>query len=73
MKSYYVIVVGRTRKVVSNITAGKAKSIMRMHGVHAYSIIKEPGLYPEITFSKQGMYMGTYFTKSHRLTYWGAK
>ena len=67
MKSYYAIVVRRTRKVVSNITAGKAKSIMRMYGVHTYRIIKEPGLYPEITFSKQGMYMGTYFTKSHRL------
>ena len=73
MKSYYVSVVGRTRKVVSNITAGKAKSIMRMYGVHTYRIIKEPGLYPEITFSKQGMYMGTYFTKSHRLIHWGAK
>ena len=67
MKSYYAIVVRRTRKVVSNITAGKAKSIMRMYGVHTYRTIKEPGLYPEITFSKQGMYMGTYFTKSHRL------
>ena len=73
MKSYYVSVVGRTRKVVSNITAGKAKSIMRMYGIHTYRIIKEPGLYPEITFSKQGMYMGTYFTKSHRLIHWGAK
>ena len=73
MKSCYVSVVGRTKKVVSNITAGKAKSIMRMHGVHTYRIIKEPGLYPEITFSKQGMYMGTYFTKSHRLIHWGAK
>ena len=67
MKSCYVIVVGRTRTTVSNITAGKAKSIMRMYGVHTYRIIKEPGLYPEITFSKNGMYMGTYFTKSHRL------
>ena len=73
MKSYYVTVVGRTRKVVSNITAGKAKSIMRMYGVHTYRIIKEPGLYPEITFSKQGMYMGTYCTKSHRLIHWSAK
>ena len=73
MKSCYVSVVGRTRKVISNITAGKAKSIMRMYGVHTYRIIKEPGLYPEITFSKQGMYMGTYFTKSHRLIHWGAK
>ena len=73
MKSCYVSVVGRTRKVVNNITAGKAKSIMRMYGVHTYRIIKEPGLYPEITFSKQGMYMGTYFTKSHRLIHWGAK
>ena len=73
MKSCYVSVVGRTRKVVSNITASKAKSIMRMHGVHTYRIIKEPGLYPEITFSKNGMYMGTYFTKSHRLIHWGAK
>ena len=67
MKSCYVSVIGRTRKVVSNIAAAKAKSIMRMYGVHTYRIIKEPGLYPEITFSKQGMYMGTYFTKSHRL------
>ena len=73
MKSCYVIVVGRTKTAVSNITAGKAKSIMRMYGVHTYRIIKEPGLYPEITFSKQGMYMGTYFTKSHRLIHWGAK
>ena len=73
MKSCYVIVVGRTKKVVSNITAGKAKSIMRMHGVYTYRIIKEPGLYTEITFTKNGMYMGTYFTKSHRLIHWGAK
>ena len=73
MKSCYVSVVGRTRKVVSNITAGKAKSIMRMSGVHIYRIIKEPGLYTEITFTKNGMYMGTYFTKSHRLTHWSAQ
>ena len=73
MKSCYVSIIRRTRKVVSNITAGKAKSIMRMHGAHTYRIIKEPGLYPEITFSNQGMYMGTYFTKSHRLIHWGAK
>ena len=73
MKSYYVLAMGCTKTVVSKITAGKAKSIMRMYGVHTYRIIKEPGLYPEITFSKQGMYMGKYFTKSHRLTYWGAK
>ena len=73
MKSYYVSVIGRTRKVVSNITAGKAKSIMRMYGVHTYRIIKEPGLYTEIAFKKDGMYMGTYFTKSHRLIHWGAK
>ena len=72
MKSYYVSVVGRTRKVVSNITAGKAKSIMRMYGVHTYCIIKEPGMYTEITFTKNGMYMGTYFTKSHRLIHWSA-
>ena len=73
MKSYYVSVVGRTRKVVSNITAGKAKSIMRMHGVHTYRITNEPGLYTEITFTKNGMYMGTYFTKSHKLIHWSAK
>ena len=72
MKSHYVSVVGRTRKVVINITTGKAKSIMRMHGVHTYRIIPEPGLYTEITFSKDGMYMGTYFTKSHRLIHWSA-
>ena len=73
MKSYYALTMGYTNTVVSKITAGKAKSIMRMHGVHTYRIIKEPGLYPEITFSKQGMYMGTYFTKSHRLIHWGGK
>ena len=73
MKSYYVKHMGYTNTVVNNITAAKAKSIMRMYGVHTYRIIKEPGLYPEITFSKQGMYMGTYFTKSHRLIHWGAK
>ena len=67
MKSYYVKYKGCTQTVVSKITAAKAKSIMRMYGVHTYRTIKEPGLYPEITFSKQGMYMGTYFTKSHRL------
>ena len=72
MKSYYVLAMGCTQTVVSNITAGKAKSIMRMHGVHTYSIISEPGLYTEITFSKDGMYMGTYFTKSHRLIHWSA-
>ena len=73
MKSHYVLAMGCTQTVVSKITAGKAKSIMRMYGVHTYHIIKEPGLYPEITFSKQGVYMGTYFTKSHRLIHWGAK
>ena len=73
MKSCYVLAFGCTKTVVSKTTAGKAKSIMRMYGVHTYSIIKEPGLYPEITFTKQGMYMGTYFTKSHRLIHWGAK
>lgn len=72
MKSYYVLTMGCTQTVVSNITAGKAKSIMRMHGVHTYRIIPEPGLYTEITFSKDGMYMGTYFTKSHRLIHWSA-
>ena len=73
MKSYYVKHMGSIKTVVNNITAAKAKSIMRMYGIHTYRIIKEPGLYPEITFSKQGMYMGTYFTKSHRLIHWGAK
>ena len=73
MKSYYVLVIGNTKAVVSKITAGKAKSIMRMHGVHTYHISNEPGLYTEITFTKNGMYMGTYFTKSHRLIHWGAK
>ena len=73
MKSYYVLVMGCTKTVVSKITAGKAKSIMRMYGVHTYRIIPEPGLYTEITFTKNGMYMGTYFTKTHRLVHWGAQ
>ena len=73
MKSYYVLAMGCTKTVVSKITAGKAKSIMRMHGVHTYRITNEPGLYTEITFTKNGMYMGTYFTTSHRLIHWGAK
>lgn len=73
MKSYYVLTMGYTQIVVSEITAGKAKSIMRMHGVHTYRIIPEPGLYTEITFTKNGMYMGTYFTKSHKLIHWGGK
>ena len=73
MKSYYALTMGYTNTVVSKITAGKAKSIMRMHGVHTYRIIPEPGLYTEITFTKNGMYMGTYFTKSHKLIHWGAK
>ena len=73
MKSCYVIVVGRTKTTVSNITAGKAKSIMRMYGVHTYRIIPEPGLYTEITFTMNGMYMGTYFTKSRQLIHWSAK
>ena len=73
MKSYYLVTFGNTRAVVDNITAGKAKSIMRMYGIHTYRIHPEPGLYPEITFTKQGIYMGTYFTKSHRLIHWGAK
>ena len=75
MKSYYVLTMGYTQIVVSNITAGKAKSIMRMYGVHTYRIIPEPGLYTEITFTKNGMYMGTYFTKSHRLIHfrWSAQ
>ena len=75
MKSYYVLTMGYTKIVVSNITAGKAKSIMRMYGVHTYHITKEPGLYTEITFTKNGMYMGTYFTKSHRLIHfrWSAQ
>ena len=72
MKSYYVLAMGCTQTVVSKITAGKAKSIMRMYGVHTYRIIPEPGLYTEITFSKDGMYMGAYFTKSHRLIHWSA-
>ena len=73
MKSYYVLAMGCTQTVVSKITAGKAKSIMRMHGVRTYRIIPEPGLYTEITFTKNGMYMGTYFTKSHKLIHWGGK
>ena len=73
MKSYYVLAMGCTKTIVSNITAGKAKSIMRMYGVHTYRIIPEPGMYTEITFSKDGMYMGTYFTKSRQLIHWGAK
>ena len=73
MKSYYVAAMGCTKTVVSNITAGKAKSIMRMYKIHIYHITQEPGLYTEITFSKDGMYMGTYFTKSRQLIHWGAK
>ena len=73
MKSYYSLLMGSTRTIVNKITAGKAKSIMRMYGVHTYNSNTEPGLYTEITFSKNGMYMGTYFTKSHRLIHWGAK
>ena len=73
MKSYYALTMGYTNTVVSKITAGKAKSIMRMYGVHTYHITQEPGLYTEITFTKNGMYMGTYFTKSHKLIHWGAK
>lgn len=72
MKSYYVLALGCIKTVVSKTTAGKAKSIMRMYGVHTYRIIKEPGLYTEIAFKKDGMYMGTYFTKSHRLIHWSA-
>ena len=73
MKSYYALTMGYTNTVVSKITAGKAKSIMRMYGVHTYHITQEPGLYTEITFTKNDMYMGTYFTKSHKLIHWGAK
>ena len=73
MKSYYALTMGYTNTVVSKITAGKAKSIMRMYGVHTYRIIPEPGMYTEITFSKDGMYMGTYFTKSRQLIHWSAK
>ena len=73
MKSYYVLAFGCTKTVVSKITAGKAKSIMRMHGVYTYRIIKEPGFYTEITFTKNSMYMGTYFTKTHRLIHWSTK
>ena len=70
MKSYYLVTLGNTRAVVNNITAAKAKSIMRMHGVHSHHITKEPGLYTEITFTKEGRYQGTYFTKTHKLIYW---
>ena len=70
MKSYYVIHRRYAETSVNNITAGKAKSIMRMHGVHSHHITKEPGLYTEITFTKEGMYQGTYFTKTHKLIYW---
>ena len=73
MKSYYVLILGCTQTVVSKITAGKAKSIMRMYGVHTYRSIPAPGLYTEITFTKNGMYMGTYFTKSRQLIHWSAK
>ena len=73
MKSYYALTLRSTQTVVSKITAGKAKSIMRMYGTHTYHITNEPGLYTEITFTKNGMYMGTYFTKSHKLIHWGAK
>ena len=73
MKSYYALTLRSTQTVVSKITAGKAKSIMRMYKVHAYHITQEPGLYTEITFTKNGMYIGTYFTKTHRLIYWGAQ
>ena len=73
MKSYFVKHIGITKLTVDNITAGKAKSIMRMYGVHTYHITQEPGLYPEITFTNTGIYMGTYLTKSHRLIHWGAK
>ena len=73
MKSYYALTMGCTQTVVSKITAGKAKSIMRMYGVHTYHITQEPGLHTEITFTKDSMYMGTYFTKSHKLIHWGGK
>ena len=73
MKSYYALTMGYTKTVVSKITAGKAKSIMRMYGAHTYHITNEPGLYTEITFTKNGMYMGTYFTKSRQLIHWSAK
>ena len=72
MKSYYVLAMGCTKTVVSKITAGKAKSIMRMYGVHTHHITTEPGMYTEITFTKNGMYMGTYFTKSRQLIHWSA-
>ena len=73
MKSYYSMDMAGTKTVVNKITAGKAKSIMRMYGAHTYHITKEPGLYTEITFIKNGMYIGTYFTKTHRLVHWGAQ
>ena len=73
MKSQYMSQMGCTKVMVDNITTAKAKSIMRMYGIHTYHIHSEPGLYPEITFTKQGIYMGTYFTKSHRLIHWGVK
>ena len=73
MKSYYSVFFGSTKTVVNNITAGKAKSIMRMYGVHVHQTTKEPGLHTEITFTKNSMYMGTYFTKSHRLIHWSTK
>ena len=73
MKSYYSVFFGSTKVDINNITASKAKSIMRMYGAHTYHITKEPGLYTEITFTKNGMYIGTYFTKTHRLVHWGAQ
>ena len=73
MKSYYSMDMAGTKTVVNKITASKAKSIMRMYGAHTYHITKEPGLYTEITFIKNGMYVGTYFTKTHRLVHWGAQ
>ena len=73
MKSYYALTMGYTHTVISKITAGKAKSIMRMYGAHTYHTTQEPGLHTEITFTKNGMYMGTYFTKSHKLIHWGGK
>ena len=73
MKSYYLVTFGYTSSVVNNITAGKAKSIMKSHGVHVHRITQEPGLYPEIIFTKNGIYMGTYFTKSHKLIHWSAQ
>ena len=70
MKSYYALAIRCTKTVVNKITAAKAKSIMRMHGIHSHRITKEPGLYTEITFTKEGKYQGTYFTKTHKLVYW---